>query len=90
MWRNPCQQKIVEKLKTKPIGKTKWSTKAGMFETSRKVKCNFTLPEFHGGRDILWNMYVDESDSKDCSYDMIIGRDLLHELKMGFHLVKVP
>jgi hypothetical protein len=38
------------------------------------------LPEFHQGKDIDWTMFVDESDSKLNTYDMIIGRDLLHEL----------
>jgi hypothetical protein len=59
---------------------TKTTTKAGTFETNRKVKCQFTLPEFHQGKDINWTMFVDESDSRLQSYDMIIGRDLLHEL----------
>jgi hypothetical protein len=31
-------------------------------------------------RDISWNIYVDESDARLNNYDMIIGRDLLHEL----------
>jgi hypothetical protein len=44
-----------------------------------------TLPEFHEGKDISWNMYVDESDARLNSYDMIIGRDLLHEL--GIYLL---
>jgi hypothetical protein len=59
---------------------TNWTTKAGTFKTDRKVKCQFTLPEFHEGKDISWNMYVNESDARLNSYDMIIGRDLLHEL----------
>ena len=29
-------------------------------------------------------MYVDKSDSLDCSYDMIIGRDLLEQLGIDF------
>ena len=52
--------------------------------TTRKCKCSFNLPEFHEGRDIPWNMYVDESDNKNSRYDMIIGRDLLEELGMNF------
>ena len=32
---------------------TKWTTKAGTFETNRKVKCQFTLPEFHQGKRYL-------------------------------------
>ncbi len=59
---------------------TKWSTKAGSFKTNRKVNCQFTLPEFHQGKDISWTMYVDESDKRLNNYDMIIGRDLLKEL----------
>jgi hypothetical protein len=59
---------------------TNWTTKAGTFKTDRKVKCQFTLPEFHEGKTISWNMVVDESDARLNSYDMIIGRYLLHEL----------
>jgi hypothetical protein len=59
---------------------TNWTTKAGTFKTDDKVKCQFTLPEFHEGKDISWNMYAGESDARFDSYDMIIGRDLLHEL----------
>jgi hypothetical protein len=65
---------------------TNWTTKAGTFETDRKVKCQFTLPEFHEGKDISWNMYVDESDARLNSYDMIIGKDLLHE-ELGIDLL---
>ena len=75
---------LATKLKTKTCATATWSTKAGSFTTSNKVQCNFTLPEFHEGRDICWNMYVDESDSKLCNYDMIIGRDLLQVLGMDF------
>jgi hypothetical protein len=31
---------------------------------------------------ISWNIYVNESDARLNSYDMIKGRDLLHELGM--------
>jgi hypothetical protein len=55
---------------------TNWTTNAGTFKTDCKVKCQFTLPEFHEGKDISWNMYVDESDASRLNiYDMIIGRD---------------
>jgi hypothetical protein len=72
---------FVKKYQKNTLSKsTNWTTKAGTFKTDRKVKCQFTLPEFHEGKDISWNMYVDESDARLNSYDMIIGRDLLHEL----------
>ena len=71
---------FVHKYKKETCSATKWTTKAGSFKTNRKVNCQFTLPEFHQGKDITWNMYVDESDKRLNNYDMIIGRDLLTEL----------
>ena len=71
---------FVHKYEKTKTSATKWTTKAGTFETNRKVKCQFVLPEFHEGKDINWTMFVDESDRRLNSYDMIIGRDLLHEL----------
>jgi hypothetical protein len=71
---------FVKKYKKVSTSSTKWTTKAGSFETNRKVNCQFTLPEFHQGKDITWTMYVDESDKRLNNYDMIIGRDLLTEL----------
>ena len=71
---------FVRKLQKTETNSTKWTTKAGTFETNRKVKAQFTLPEFHSGKDINWTMFVDESDHRLNRYDMIIGRDLLHEL----------
>jgi hypothetical protein len=46
----------------------------------RDFPYNIYIPEFHEGKDISSNMYVDESDARLNSYNMIIGRDLLHEL----------
>ena len=58
----------------------KWSTKAGSFKTKRKCEIEFTLPAFHDNRKITCNAYVDESHHESSSYDMIIGRDLMHSL----------
>ena len=71
---------FVKKLAKTTTSKSNWTTKAGSFSTNRKVTCAFTMPEFDQGKDITWDMYVDESDYRLNSYDMIIGRDLLHEL----------
>jgi hypothetical protein len=50
---------FVKKYKKMTLTKsTNWTTKAGTFKTDRKVKCQFTLPEFHEGKDISWNMHV--------------------------------
>ena len=58
----------------------KWATKAGSFSTKRKCNIEFTLPAFHENRNITCAAYVDESHHESCSYDMIIGRDLMHSL----------
>ena len=79
---------LVTRLERKKSHTTTWQTKAGTFLTSSKVKCNFTLPEFHDRRDITWKMYVDESEDENNKYDMIIGRDLLSELGVEFSFKK--
>jgi len=77
-------QAFVKRLKTSAVKGTTWSTKAGTFETNRKCRVSFILPEFHPDRDITWTAYVDESPQANSRYDMIIGRDLLQELGMDF------
>ena len=64
----------------------KWSTKAGDFKTTRKCDIEFTLPAFHENRVISCSAYVDESPYKESHYDMIIGRDLMHELGIIYFL----
>jgi hypothetical protein len=60
--------------------RTKWTTKAGNFSTHRKCEITFTLPALHKHRQITWNCNVDESNAKSISYDLIIGRDFMHEI----------
>ena len=71
---------LISKLKTTADTKTKWTTKAGNFKTNRKCKIVFTMPALFENREVNWNCYVDDNSSKDCMYDLIIGRDLMHEL----------
>jgi hypothetical protein len=40
----------------------------------------FSFPEFHENRDIIWDVYVDSTSSKDSRYDMIVGRDLMYSI----------
>ena len=80
-----CSSTLINKSLVKHWKKTdlkpiKWSTKAGSFKTKRKCEIEFTLPAFHENRKILCNAYVDDSPRDSCSYDMIIGRDLMHSL----------
>ena len=73
-------KKFVDTNKTTTERPIKWVTKAGKFSTTRKSKVKFTLPAFHNKKEISWNCYVDEADNSKSNYDMIIGRDMLHEL----------
>jgi hypothetical protein len=73
-------QSLIGKLKAIKEKKTRWTTKAGKFNTHRKCQITFTLPAFHKHREISWNCYVDESPSNTSIYDLIIGRDLMHEI----------
>jgi hypothetical protein len=54
------KKSFIKKYQKKILSKsTNWTTKAGTFKTDSKITCQFTLPEFHQGKDISWNMYVD-------------------------------
>ena len=65
-----------KKLRIKPTAATEWKTAAGTFNTKGEVKVTFALPEFHTERRITHKVAI----AKDLGYDMILGRDLLHEL----------
>ena len=80
-----CSATLINKKATRHWNKTKaksanWNTKAGTFKTSKMCEIEFSLPAFHENRVISCNAYVDESNPETCNYDMIIGRDLMHDL----------
>ena len=77
---NLINHSLIKSLETTKETKTKWTTKAGEFSTHRRCEINFTLPGLHKHRNITWKCYVDESDPETNSYDLIIGRDLMHEI----------
>ena len=60
---------------------TNWITKGGNFQTSKKCKTTFILKEFHENKSIEWNLHVDSTPGPHC-YDMIIGRDVMGELRI--------
>ena len=63
--------------------KTKWRTMGGAFETKRKAKLEFKLPEFSHNKVITWVAHVDEVTAPNVAqYDMIIGTDLISKLKI--------
>ena len=67
---------LAKKLRIKPIEK-KFETTAGIFVTHGKAKMQFILSEFFEKRIIEHEVHVAKQLS---NYDMILGRDLLHEL----------
>ena len=71
---------LVKDLKQSRDKKTRWRTKAGKFTTSNKCNITFKLPAFYEHREITWNCYVDTTNTNICNYDLIIGRDLMHEI----------
>ena len=73
-------QHFVKRLQTTKTTPAKWKTKAGSFQTNRKATVTFLLYELHKHRKITWPMYIDENSKDKSNYDMIIGRDLLHEV----------
>ena len=58
---------------------TRWKTSSGYFETTAKSKVQFTLPELHEQRIITHEVHVTRNQM---GYDMIIGMDLLTQLKI--------
>lgn len=56
---------------------TKWTTFAGKFLTKYETEIVFTLPLLHETKEIKTMMHVAPSIA---NYDMIIDRDLLHDL----------
>ena len=59
---------------------TKWQTTAGTVSTNGKSKIDFFLSEFSDSRKITHDFHVVNTVLP--SYDMIIGRDLMHLLKL--------
>ena len=64
---------------TKTAKATCWNTKAGIFETNKTCKVQFTSPEFDTQKLIEWKMHVDDSTTSNL-YDMMIKTDLMTEL----------
>ena len=61
-----------------------WATQIGNFQTKEIYKIIFILPKFHKNRKIKWEMHIDDSNSKENTYDLLIGRNFMHEL--GFNM----
>jgi len=73
-------KEMVKDLPTELDDTQRWVTKSGYFNTSKKCLLKLTLPQLHKHREIQWTMHVDETTPNRSNYEMIIGRDLMHEL----------
>ena len=69
-----------KKLRINKSQETKWSTKGGNFVTKGTCNLMFRLPEIDYNKTIHWKVHVDSSNGPN-RYDMIIGRDLMKEIK---------
>ena len=63
---------------TQPV---KWSTQGGDVLTTYKTNVEFVLPELDVTKSLTWSFHVNDSQKKS-RYDMIIGQDLLLEIKL--------
>ena len=75
---------FIKDMKVTAGNSIEWSTKTGTFNTNKQCEITFTMPQFHKDRDITWTVCVDENKEAQPRYDMILGRDLMHELGMIF------
>ena len=60
--------------KSKKYAVIQWKAQSVNIKTNRKVKIDFTLPEFSAMEIVMFNCDVD--DSTKISYDMIMGREI--------------
>ena len=72
-------EKFAKTSQVKTRNATRWKTSSGYFETTAKSKVQFTLPELHEQRIITHEVHVTRNEM---GYDMIIGMDLLTQLKI--------
>ena len=71
---------LTKKLKVvKGNDTTVWTTPAGEMRTNKECTAQFTIPELHDDRVIQWQCHVHDNLG---GYDMILGRDILRELKI--------
>ena len=70
---------IVKELWVVNNDKTLWTTTAGNFSTTGTCKVTFQLPKLDKHAQVNTNVHVTKNNM---NYDMIIGRDLLGDLKI--------
>ena len=74
---------LVEKLTVSSDQTTRWSMAAGPLNTTKRCDIQFSLPELLPTRLVKWSVHVDATNK--LPYDMIMGRDALHELGINLN-----
>ena len=77
---------LVGKLHPEIDAVMQWETQAGNITTNTKVNEDFTLPELSTTNLMTWKFHVDESAKG--RYGIILGRDLLTELRLNIKISK--
>ena len=74
----------VRHLKKTPCALTSYATVAGQFSTNEKCQTILKMPEFNSTAEINYKLNVSKTLGQ---YDIILGRDYLHELGIDINLV---
>ena len=74
---------FVKHLKVQSDKQMRWTMAAGPLSTTKSCNVQFSLPELSPTRVVKWKVHVDASNQ--LPYDMILGRDLLHELGLNLN-----
>ncbi len=72
--------KVSNGLKMTESDPIKWVTKAGTFTSDSRCQLELKLPAFHENKVIHWEAFVEPTSNDLGKYDLIIGRDLMHEI----------
>ena len=84
-----CSHSLISKLYCHHLMKQKvkkYATGNGTLTTKYESKIHFSLPEFSDKKIITWKFSVAEKEN--LGYDIILGRDLLLDLKMNISFEK--
>ena len=79
-------RKFAQKLRVKKDNTTVWETGGGNITTTERCKIHFQLPQISPSMSIVTDVHITESLGS--RYDMILGRDMLRELKINLNFEK--
>ena len=74
------EEELAKKLRVKTDSSATWETRNGTMQISKKCKVHFQLPEISPTMGIVTDVHLTKSLSS--KYNMIMGRNLMRELKI--------